>query len=1087
MGWVGWPAVPHVTNIQDPEWLYQLWHAFRLRWRIAFNACANWPISHWEYTYGTISSIAIVGDEIHLTSNDVVVVDALGVKRFVGWGGGDFNGETPPPDVATAYDIVANVDAKYPHDVVQGHIADTTQTWSGGVPGPATFIIPHDGRWTLNHAIGFFAGKKLGVIKRDGRNWASRWPAFGKPNGAEHDYGFASASTPTSISDDTKTWAQDQFNGKQVACSVDGKITRIDITATIAAEKKITFAAQTAAPDLAAGYWIIDPPSSPRGFWRWEDRVQFHKFTDPDTGEKSLVEEDKPYPHIFKWYGGAKVATWSHWRNAELADMRVNKLVPYEGIAIEELPLNRGAVLEFCSTDPATKIYRTDAYVDINDVCGSADTLPNPDLWMVLGSILDGIIEMCGEWAFKFDPIDGDTVGRVTPLQMPFLMQAAGEHYREVDITSYASGTATIAPAISMPDGRSEYPCWVAVLDPHGGYQIDGTFLAVASASGGGIRSVNLAPHAGKRAAITFGPRRVVDRLVCRLRPIWVFRPNTRPDTGAAIDPPEAEEDKTGRWQKIDASVNGAEFTEGGELREVGRPLLDNVRYRYIGGGEGAGGNIGDPTTFDAVGDGTPTDPDPDVDTVYKDAGDAVESVPQTLSGTVGRCGKYWIEDLAAELETSTTPRIVHSGTFDGGDTTHGSDSSKVSDAFFDPGVFNANEERLKDQILYVEMDPGQPGVYEPALIIAQPFDHYTTFTVSEAMSATLSGKNWKIEEPGGLTGADGPGVMHACASMTLILSRADGSESHEFTVKGNGRKVFIFPSDAAYVPQTGDSWRVKFWRPGAVLKKQGSTWVDPGVAGHTVYQLDADTYELNGRHCKQDHVEPVKCNFLNMLYRCMNAMVETFEAASFNNHGETNFGDASGGDADVATAKSECNSDWPHLSSDGGFPHTLAQVVEQLEAPAFVANEEASYSWLQASPFLCSRFGINSRLSDFWLYAGIQSNDPDAGELISEPVVPPRRFVYEFDNSMGLTYRRWRKIGTVSDGAATQELLVGNRAGANLPAEPVLPTGGDGTTWDIDFGIDTGPPYADLYLRGCCVLSVAVVTDWTSSLDGYV
>lgn len=1003
------------------------------------STCANVPQPHFEYLTGDIDSVTT--DGTHLTVTDgstpaVVLIDGLSVKRYVAWAGGAFNGGTPPPDAASTYDLILDVDNPKYWLVVQGLITDT--------PTATTFEVLDDGRFTLNRTLASYAGKRWGIIKHEGRSWASRWPE--RPIDFIDRIGTAIDSTTTTFTIEGKAYATDALSGADLIAWVDGRVTRIPIDGNTAGT--LEFSAQAEAPDIALGWYIVPGDS-------------YFQLVKTASGYRL------PSWQPFRWYDGLKFGLWSHAPD--------DLLRGYDAIAKNSEPILRGEVEGFCSTSPATTVLHTDAYIGLEDVCGAADTLVNPDLFFNLNELQYLLDAMGPYFAVEATLTDANHRDSITPGTMAMMMRstvvgtgANVGHYEQRTITAVTAGVATLDSPLTLPVGQTErteahVPVHWTRFSATMQYVNSGTGTVpaaspVGSKLSGGFdnNSLALGGDVGRTIGISFGRARARHARVMRLYESVHAEPSMLldPDTGDPLgyqDPP-IEEAPT-NYILTPKSTTAADYSMIGAAGDApAEPLVDERIYRY----HGCAGP--DPTTGDLVGGDELPDPSELTGTPIGGGGTATPGyscakdftcspggglyLQRTRSGIITSTTANSITDDAAHLWLGDTPKITHSFTASGGSTTTIAASSMAANGFWNYG--GAFGGYFVGMFARARIATG-PDVWEKRLITGHSMSGTPTLTVTDPFSVAIaSGMTVEIDEPGGLNGdGTGPSRMSYWRGATLQITSSADSSTHDSLVTHHDNITFERLA-GAYTPQVGDTWALVYFRPGdAVQWKASDTKFIPPVTELEVdpVRIEPTILQDYGPGRKLDLPHPT---LLTQLKNNIDAMHLATVESSFDNDGEDNAMNSGNVDNDTsdppnwADIKSHVADGWNNPGAtfpdsatvpgpDNSPPEIRAWLHIVEPVPFAAATAVNRYNYLTCSPFQCSRFGLLNRLIKIWAYAAFDAFDSPIGTITNTVGGTHwyfERALYTDGLAVGggtgasLTWRKWTLIysGTTSD-----------------------------------------------------------------------
>lgn len=1058
------------------------WYRHRVRWRAAGN-CANWPVVTHEWLYGTIGAVTTNGTTVDITdATGHTLVDGLNVHRWHSWSGGDFNGQGVIDTAPPFYRIVLNCDAHHPHDVVA---ADLTGHDSN------SFQVADDGTFSANHALSFFNGKKYILIESGHLNWSQVWPqrpndgelwigrtstlktltvvsgsftvtvvtasgsgtttvlpntitagalqsaigAIPSVNGKVQVKGIgpftivmgetlgnvnvsaagATVTTPLNkIAQLSGGWGTNSWNGKNLMIRHDGKIRRISPSSND--DSIITLPGSFATAVPSTEFWVVENNAWFREPFASRKRTEVNRFGQ----EFTRITRGQFDP--FAWHTGERAAFWSHFASdGKYGINTVNVFNPALSIARETITLTDG--------DAEDHIFKKD---EVNHISfdttwsGLEDTVVNPYAVQGVRFIQADIRRLLAGFLLRTALVSGSHSNMYTG-DLAFGMALIGGQSGSTAVTANSSGSPVTA-AIALPEGRTSYENVVWHLRDGRGMQVQGPgdnyYGTVANSGGSATWTGGGNPiddtMIGYTLVYTLGEKRRIPRRVSVLYPVRHFVPETAYDEEnnplGLADPPTSE--FPGSYENVLPSTNGAEYDDNGWLVDSGVPLINGTDYKYVGPQH--------PTTDD------PYDPnDPLVMsplTKYYDAaysGRPTHESPlwqSTFSGVVTA-----VSGMQVKVDQHYWPSSAGKVSYYSAVTSGGVDNSTCSGMSADGRWLQSG--RFDGMHFEVEISSGN---WEERMIST----HITTaLTFTSAFSGTTVGKNFRLREPGG----DGMGRswVNFLKGRKFAVTNPNGS-AHTFKIAGNSDEfIYLVNDGSGFTIQAGASYEVQFFWPGVTVRWNAATsefisppgWVGqekkkvPGI--YTMYGL------LRCGDYPGDHIWDEIDGLHNLMFLVGGGATWDADGALNKKHSSIPSSPEDCDEAkDLLVSSPDNINDWndnpPNpFNSDGEAPHSKAQLGYGNQAGSFI---QKVWNKFTSAPFLCARFGVNSRTTYgfvFWTRDGADSDETAH---------------HTFDTSVGL-FRQWTQAGSVGpNGDAEHEITVGDTS-LGVPSWPPCPS----------------------------------------------
>lgn len=1044
--WIDLQNGIHPQDPQDYDFLIQLWRNLRKRGLVSAGSCSNWPNANEVWIGLKITAVSTDGATITLTFDPSAgstwqaasFLDELqgNKKRWVSWGGGTFEGGTPPSHAPAAYDIVADVDNLTDHTLVlSGQIIDT--------PTDNTITVQDDGNWTLNRTLASLVGKRAEIIGRGKYTWSDLWPEkpvrvkwIVEPTFVAADY----------IEQAGANWAVDSLIGCDLIGIFGTRILRVPITSNTLT--RINFASQSAAP---TGALFVIPGNS---YW-------------PSSRASASPSATFQRGRMFQWYRGRRRGTYTHRSD--------------DSLAVESML----AEPAYTSALPAT-IAIIDRHIVLTGYADNEDTVVNPDMHKCLRGLEAAIETMLGSFIIQWNLVDADHASYMHPGNMAGAMNAIGGNYQERSISSVAGGYATFSGSIAIPDSASAQKAFLVKLTSDGRYVAHGQGTAEASR----VEDVLGLTAGTDKIGISFGLPNFFQRRVQRVLPRSIFKPSTvfNGTSYDVIDPPT--DANPGEYVHLAPDTVSAIYFEDlypssgittGYLSVTGKAFTTNMKARYVGH------NAPDPTTFVQSSD---TGSEEYALRAYDDCKCVVNSangkqwLMPPASGTVVSADAV-SATVNVNLWPHTTPRKVHTGTANGASSPSVLiDTTKAAD----PWWTSMSSTRFQNvAILRSEITPLQ---WEKRFCTGQTG---TSLFPHAAFSSPTVDRAYQIIEPPGSNGTSGPGISSYLRGHTLrFTSAAQGGATYDFEIVGHDNDTFFFAA-GDYIPQYGDTWQIIYPRVGQTLRRTGSAW-EQADENDVNNAIQPDTVQQYGRLAKHSYWTYPNVNLLLQMKKLIDLMQYTGEQPGWTANGEDNFQLTDlvahmsspvtwrGGATSVQdTATTDYNDTPP--GPVNAVPYTLYRESIAWDLAAGAGIIQKRYAYLSSfSPLLCPRFGITQRRVQMWGYMTIDAADSDEGyytflDLWDVSVRGYREIGTLGGSGAQPQFRKWTKLFDQTTSDATVSVLVGDDTLA-IPSPPsVVPTITDLTVAPATNAIEAT-------LVGAYVLDKFAVVDWQPFFD---
>jgi hypothetical protein len=1004
-----WTDLPPAqgSSLQYYPRLIQVWDAIRERQAVGGTTTA-WPRSSFNWYDGTLTSVIDNGDgTISLYDSTASSafsgagwVDSLGNKRWTSCAQFDLNnngsiaasesgsGATaffePDGSAPPNYRVVI-----YPPDTPNAsHLGDPNLGFVYRIQdnGDDFLKITDDGRLALNgKKLTEYVGFRYQIIRyesggtQQGHGFPQRYPP--KPNDTEYDYGTITASTTTTITDASESgWhAPKDFDGtflkdKDILFKVGAKWRRGRIAAALGNQIKFSVVGGplAAPPTVGGGYWIVDK----NAWWRPEFRLELEQVTTYSGQEwvrspgvaagpgpwSDSGSNFRPWEPLGTWYSGYTDQSSITHSPADDSLTGILKFVEQVDVELGEAPPS--------VVTPVT-VFDVDAVTSPTDLF-NPDHLFNPWLYWSLRGLDVGIdLDAFGAavwvarkgysgdaaipelttatWQEIYIPANTrrsaiDVVVVTEEVSIGINPETFIEEFETVEVDRYCS--IAIAMPIETPQAGAydELDCDWTILDTDGSIKHSGTGTTSATELRSATFTFDEADD-GLTVVIAFGRTRKYERRVRRLYPRSYFVPDVGFDTDDLVVPPT--EEFPGDYDTIDRSGTYAEYSELGELQDVGPAFVVNEAYRYTGDDyfhPFPGGIVeGEINEFlDAGYQGRP-------------APEEVSDFPRwTKVGIITAGGSFWFEDSTACWWVDPAPMVTHEGTGTAGSTasilkdanqyklwpTEITNPSPPPDSIFEDQLrlsrYWSSGDRFLKMILEVAVSgsgtSGDPYVWERRPIVAMNVtgaDETNPYlTVSPAFSSTMLNRPYKIREPGF---ANNRVILNTWRGRQVTVRRAeDGEESTVEVSYSDDNRAYFADGALGFTPVPGDTYEfiqrdpgeVVHYRPtsptafngfvgpaDAVQDTRGTNWLTEGIAGVAAERRNSPTI-VNAYGWFQKGDIPLK-HYWDERVAALNALVWTKIAAGYTNNGEdnSNFGLA--------------------LSGDGGTYNTLKTFVE--------------------------------------------------------------------------------------------------------------------------------------------------------------
>lgn len=870
MGFTNFPPSTG-SDINSYAWFNQIWKAVQERaWSVGEVA---WPPTNFRWATGTVSSLVNNNDGTYTAT---VSGATYATNRFAGYS----NPSTPwvPRDydfiIDTPFDETTCIHAKIN--------SNTSNTFT------ITDVFADALTSNFLSSVSSLVGCTYYVIKRNGLWWSDRYldypNAFEAANGLSLTAGaiqkvtnlVASGTTATATVPNSGFQNGDSvtitgavpsgYNGVKTITVIDANTFTYTVssgsaspaTGTITAWNQFTGANDATAnykPGLyASGYELMVNGSDgalKRITLTGNDKTNlfFARQTYTVSGQYGIVatggkwrmytHDCRPYSAaIYRWYDAADIGV-----SPVAPFITYYSRLPDDTIGAMKSPrpgitLNGGFD---CSSTFTQTIFDTDFFTDSTDICNPPDQCYTPDIYRSIRQIQVSLETACQFFCEQKSYEGAQAIPNFVPATFFY---AAG-------INSFSTTTGSLDDtggvggidigSIALP--YTPINVYFAVLNSDGSVHSSGTGQCQTTTHlTKDVGSFN-AFDPGKTCIISLGWTRQYRNSFLYMYPKRTWLPSYDGTHSTYVDPPTSS--FPGTWNNRQVSSKYKEHDAIGIVNDANgrRTFVTNDFASYDGD------NFWDPSIHPE----TLTTDSSALNGYYNAQYEGLLSpahqatLVASMSGTVTSSTRFSLQDTTKNWWAGG---VLHTetGTFNGGSTTDGSDSTKSGSGFWGNGSFGSST-WLQGHIVQVTIS----GV-EYRRRISNYFGTLD-MTWDDALPSSANGKAYVIRSP--------EYELNRWAARTLELTFPDGTV-HTKTIDGNDDISLYFGNLGFDIP-AGTTYRILESYPGGVWKWNGSKWIVPtgtdargGQPWRYNQNYNLPTYNTDyGRFMVDDYVTP--------------------------------------------------------------------------------------------------------------------------------------------------------------------------------------------------------------------------------------